>query len=644
MPRKTRVFSPGFQLKVFILFILVFGLTQFAVTQDYAKYQSYDEMTKSLKQMVKSGKKFAKLESIGKSLQGRDIWLVTIANPAGVALSDRPGLLVAANFEGDHLIGSQLSLGMIDYLLKKYGADPEVKKTMDEHVYYFIPRLNPDGAEAMFAKIKTGKKTNAKKFDDDNDGRTDEDGPEDLNKDGYITVMRVRDADGQFMIDPKDARLMKKADPAKGETGVFKLYWEGIDNDGDGFINEDPAGGTDLNRNFQHAYPYYKPDAGRYMVSEAESRAVMDWVVAHRNVAAMLTFGESDNLIVAPNAKGKLDSDQGIDLFRFADESNSEVRKVGMITSPRRFGRFGGMFMFRRSQQQQESGRSRMQRKPATTVNKDDLAYFTKISKKYREITGIKNQPPVRTPAGAFFQYGYFQYGVPSFSTPGWGIAAPAGNKKKGAGSMGSKENMRAGSSAMRGRMMSAGKAGAKGNKRGIDAKMLKWMDREKISGFIKWQVFKHPTLGQVEIGGFTPYTVTNPPAGEIGELGKKHGEFAVYLSSLFPRVRIAKTEVKNHGGGLFTVKAEIENSGFLPTALKHGVVSRSVKPTMVQLGVKPDQIISGNTKTNFFQSLAGSKNRQKYEWIIKGKTGAKIELKVVSQKAGADKTTITLK
>ncbi len=642
MSKTSASFFLRSSLRIFVLFLLGANLSGWANAQDYAKYQSYDEMTKSLKQMVKSGKKFAKLESIGKTLQGRNIWLVTLANPDGAALNDRPGLLAAANFEGDHLIGSQLSLEMIDYLLKNYSTDAEVKKTMDEHVYYFIPRMNPDGAEAMFAKIKTGKKTNAHKFDDDNDGRLDEDGPEDLNKDGYITVMRLKDANGRYMVDPKDARLMKKADPAQGETGVYKLYWEGVDNDGDGFIDEDPPGGTDLNRNFQHAYPYYKPDAGKYMVSEAESRALMDWVVAHRNVAAVLTFSESDNLIVPPNAKGKLSSDKSIDLFQFAGESNSEVRKVGMITAPRRFGRFGGMSMFRRSQQQQ-SGRSRIPRKPVTTVNKADLAYFTKISKKYREITGIKNQPPLRTPEGAFFQYGYFQYGVPSFSTPGWGLHEPAGKKEKTAGSMGSKEGVKAGSSAMRGRMMGAGRGVAKGNKRGMDAKLLKWMDREKINGFIDWQTFKHPTLGQVEIGGFIPYAVTNPPAGRIKELGEKHGKFAVYLSSLFPRIRIAKTEVENHGGGIFTVKAEIENSGFLPTALQHGVVSGSVKPTMVQLEVKPDQIISGNNKTNFFQSLAGSKNRQKYEWIIKGKTGAKIELKVVSQKAGSDKTVITL-
>jgi len=117
-----------------------------------------------------------------------------------------------------------------------------------------------------------------------------------------------------------------------------------------------------------------------------------------------------------------------------------------------------------------------------------------------------------------------------------------------------------------------------------------------------------------------------------------------MYLTSLFPRVKIAKTEVINHGGGIFRIKAEVENTGFLPTALAQGVVSRAVKPTMVQLGVDPASIVAGNEKTGFFQALSGSGGaRQSYEWLIKGKPGAVVTLKVVSQKGGADQATLKL-
>jgi len=504
--------------------------------QDYTKYQNFKEMTNSIKSVVNSNKNIAKVESIGKTLEGRDIWLVTIADSKGVPVNERPGLLIGANFEGDHLIGSQLAVATMDYILKNYSSNEEVKKSIDEHVYYIFPRINPDAAEMMFASVKTGKKTNSKKYDGDNDGRVDEDGPEDLNKDGFITVMRVKDPNGEYMVDPDDSRLMKKADAKKGESGMYKIYWEGIDNDEDGFINEDPPGGIDINRNFQHEYPYYKEDAGWHMVSELESRAIMDWVIANRNVAMILTFGESDNLIKAPNNRGQLSSDRGIDLFNFANASKSGADKVGMVsTMTSRFGRFGGMRGMRRTQQQQATSGGRQQRparNPETTVNSTDRNYYDTISEKYKEITDIKEQPVLRDPKGAFFQYGYYQYGVPSFSTPGWGIDLPADSSEQGRRGMRGRMGGSRGSgqappqaSQMRSSARGSSQTGQAGRQQvqpGIDKQFIKWVDKENATAFIEWQKFNHPKLGEVEIGGFSPYDVVNPPASKIAELGEK--------------------------------------------------------------------------------------------------------------------------
>lgn len=601
------------------LLLIIPGKTN---AQDFTDYQNFEDMTRSLHDFVNANKNIAAIESIAKTLEGRDLWLITIANKVGIPLEKRPALFIGANFEGDHLVGSQTALAVIDYLLKNYSTDPDVKKSIDEHVYYILPRANPDAAELMFAQIKTGRKTNTKPYDSDNDGRMDEDGPEDLNKDGFITVMRVKDDNGLYMIDPDDSRLMKKANPAKGESGEYSIYWEGIDNDNDGFINEDPPGGVDINRNFQHEYPYYQDDVGWHMVSELESRAILDWIISHRNVAAILTFGESDNLINAPNNRGQLSTDRGLELFNFANASYSEAGKVGMVTAASG-GRFGGRRSRSPAAPQESASPRRPSGGPETTVNTSDLIYFETISEKYREITGIKDQPVLRIPQGAFFQYGYYQYGVPSFSTPGWGMTSPD-------------------TASPRSKSMARGTGSA--GPAGVDSQFLEYLDSQNIKGFVEWTSFNHPEFGDVEIGGFTPYEVSNPASGEIAKLGPKHGEFAVYLTTLFAKVKIAKTEVTNHGGGIFRITVEVENSGYLPTALQHGVTSRSVKPTMVQLGVDPKQILSGSAKTNFFQKLDGSGKRQKYEWLIKGNSGDKIELKVVAQKAGSDTKMIVLK
>ena len=105
-------------------------------------------------------------------------------------------------------------------------------------------------------------------------------------------------------MDPDDPRLMKRADKAAGETGTHTLYTEGVDSDGDGFLNEDGPGGVDLNRNFQHEHiPTTRPDAGPHMVSEPESRALMDFAVDNGHIGAVLTFGHSDNLVTAPDSR-----------------------------------------------------------------------------------------------------------------------------------------------------------------------------------------------------------------------------------------------------------------------------------------------------------------------------------------------------
>ncbi len=645
---------------------VVWLLPAMAAAADFSKYHTYQELSAELKAIVAANPTIARIASIGKTREGRDIWAVELANPAGTPVDQRPGLLVAANFEGDHLIGSELALFMVDALTKGYATDAATKQRLDTGVIYVVPRVNADGAELMFAPVKALRRTNTAPFDADNDGRTDEDGPEDLNKDGVITLMRVKDPKGPFMVSPDDARLMKRADPAKGESGGWALYWEGLDKDTDGFIAEDGPGGADINRNFMHQYPYYEPDAGRYMVSEAETRAMLEFMLKHRNIAAIVTFGESDNLIATPSRRGDLAAANSINLIDFAARSLTDARRVGMFQDMGGGGRGGrgggGVFVMEGG----AGGRGGATAQPTgaragapaqranTTIAAGDYEYFRVVSEKYRELTGLRSAGFTRTPAGAFFEYGYYQFGVPSFSTPGWGLpgagrpagmggGAPTGAAMPptAAGAAGGGQRGGGARGAMGGMTLDAGAADAP---EGIDLRLLQWMDSEKIDGFVKWTAFKHPTLGDVEIGGFKPYVTTNPPAGKIAELGAAHAKFAVYLSSLYAKVAIAKTEVTALGAGLFRIKADIENTGYLPTALAQGVQARAVKPVVVQLGVPPESIVTGNQKTTQVSTLAGSGTRQSFEWVIKGVPGSTVTLKAVSQKSGTDTATLTLR
>jgi len=186
------------------------------------------------------------------------------------------------------------------------------------------------------------------------------------------------------------------------------------------------------------------------------------------------------------------------------------------------------------------------------------------------------------------------------------------------------------------------GQAAAGGS--GADGQVLKALEAADIEAFVDWAPHAHPTLGEVEIGGFLPYVTHNPPADELPALGMKQGEFLVELAGLLPRARIAKTEVEALGGGLFKVEVEVENTGFFPTSLRHGQTSRSVGPTFLQIQVDDDDILSGAEKTASVGVLAGSGNRESVTWVIRGRADAEVEIKLHSQKSGRDTATITLR
>ncbi len=263
-------------------------------------------------------------------------------------------------------------------------------------------------------------------------------------------------------------------------------------------------------------------------------------------------------------------------------------------------------------------------------MNEGDLEYFETVSDAYKEITGITKVGINREAEGAFFQFGYFQFGVPSFSTQGWALpeAAPDESEDDEPSDAGEEQEQKRGG----------------GDTPSTDATVLAALEGAGIEAFVDWTPFAHPDLGNVEIGGFRPYAVVNPPAEQLAELGRAHGAFAVRLAGMLPRVGIADTEVENHGGGIFTVSVEVENTGYFPTSLRHGVVSRSVQPMIVQIQVAPEAILTGAAKTSRVQRLEGSGARERFSWVILGQEGTSVEILVRSQKGGTATATVTLR
>ncbi len=577
---------------------------------------------------------------MGRTAGGRRLWAIEIAAPGAAPPASRPGILLVANLAADQVAGSTLALGIARALLTS--SDEAVRRQLAASVFYVVPRLDADGTEAAFAPLQAPRRGNLTPFDDDNDGRLDEDPPEDLNGDGLITVMRVQDPAGPFAPARDDARLMKRADAQKGEAGGWAIYWEGVDSDGDGFLNEDGVGGVELDRNFPHQYPAYTAGAGRHMVSEEESRALLDYVLARRNIAAVVTFGATDTLVGGPlvgggNSQAPATMDLG-GVRRRRHHRSARASAIARDTPPVPY-QPGGIFddAFDQPAPRPPAPPSNATR-PATSIESSDLEVFRHVSDRYRDITGIKQLPPTRRAAGAFHEWAYFQFGVPGFSTPGASIsAAPASAPDKAAPDKAAPDKAASDKAATPAPPPAANSDGGPG---ADDGRWLSLLSGVRPDAFVAWTPFRHPTLGAVEIGGWRPFA-TVPPPSAVAPLVEPHVRFLAELSTFVPRVAVASLTATRLGGGLYRIRADVENRGRWPTALQHAITARAVKPVLVAIDVAPAAIVSGAPKHQFFPTLAGSGRRERVEWIVRAGAGQSVTVRVVAQKGGTATQTV---
>jgi len=80
------------------------------------------------------------------------------------------------------------------YLCHQYGRLEKVTALLDERVFYLVPTINPDGRDQWFQDAEgISSRTGLEPRDDDRDGLVDEDNYDDLNGDGVITMMRIKD-------------------------------------------------------------------------------------------------------------------------------------------------------------------------------------------------------------------------------------------------------------------------------------------------------------------------------------------------------------------------------------------------------------------------------------------------------------------
>jgi len=275
----------------------------------FNRLHTYEEIVGYLKGYAAAYPKWTRLESVGKSGQGRDLWMITITNPATGPDTSKPAMYIDGNTHANEVQGAEAALYSVDFLLKNYGRLPRVTEMLDRSAFYILPVVNPDGRTLWFKGPSNADfpRTVMVPRDDDRDGKVDEDGYDDVDGDGYITTMRkkVPMGQGDHKLDPKDPRLLVPLQP--GELGDYLLVGEeGFDNDNDGRLNEDTVGYVDPNRTWGFSWEpeYVQPGAGAYPLSIPETRAIATWALQHPNIGALQSYHNNGQMILrGPGAK-----------------------------------------------------------------------------------------------------------------------------------------------------------------------------------------------------------------------------------------------------------------------------------------------------------------------------------------------------
>ncbi|NGP88703.1 M14 family metallopeptidase [Fodinibius halophilus] len=264
-------------------------------------YYDYSQVVEAVKALHEAHPKMTDTEVIGESEEGRDIWSLTINNPNTGKPLTKPGVYVDGNIHGNEIQATEVNLYLMNYLLTNYGSNKKVTNMVDRNVFYFVPSINVDGRYHFFNDPNTPSSNRGLRIpkDDDRDGLFDEDFPEDLNGDGSINRMRKKDPFGKWKTDPKDPRIMVRTEP--GEMGEWTILGqEGIDNDGDGRVNEDSEGYVDPNRNWGSSWapPYVQRGAGNYPYSGNVTKAVTEFMMERPNIIMVFAFHNTGGMFL----------------------------------------------------------------------------------------------------------------------------------------------------------------------------------------------------------------------------------------------------------------------------------------------------------------------------------------------------------
>ncbi|MEA5510368.1 M14 family metallopeptidase [Crocosphaera sp. UHCC 0190] len=551
---------------------------------DFSHYYTYQELLDYLHQMADAYPQLMQLKIIGKSYAERDIPIAILTNQNTGNYLEKPGYWIDANTHAGEVTGSAVACYILYHLLTQYQTEKIATRLLDNYTIYILPRIAIDGAEKyLTTPYRLRSSIRPYPYPDEQDGLHQED----VNGDGLILQMRIKDDCGAWKISDQEPRLMVKREPQEFEGTYYNILPEGLILNYDGYeVKLAPTlEGMDFNRN----YPYlWSPEgeqrgAGDFPFSEPETRAEAEFWQQNRNINGFISYHTYSAVILRPYST-------------HADEHFPVA----------------------------------------------DLEIYKLLGEKGKAITGYEcvsvyhdfRYHPKDVTYGVMDDYAYDHFGWFGFTIELWDAPREAGVKKENYTDWSGKHPIE------------------------DDLKLFKWNDEQlEVKGFIDWQSFNHPQLGDVEIGGWNFKEMwQNAPIQYLPEICEKQCQFSLMNALLSPLLAISKTKINHQGADIYHLVVELENQGFFPTyTSKKALERKAVRPIEVILSLPEDvRLISGQLEQEI-KHLEGRSNkayntfakgtdyRRHLEWVIQGPVNSIIEVKACSERAGTVKCSLKL-
>lgn len=270
----------------------------------FNRFYRYAELTRILKAYEKEYPNLIKVESIGKSYEGRDVWLVRATNFKSGSDAEKPAMWIDGNIHATELTASAAALYLIHTLVTQYKQEETITRAMDTRAFYIVPRVNPDGAEWAMADRPKFIRSSTRPYPYNEDPLDGLITGEDIDGDGRILQMRIPDPNGTWKAHPDEPRLMIRREPIETGGKYYRLIAEGKLRNYDGTTIQirPPKEGLDLNRNFPASWrtASEQPGAGDYPASEPEVHNLVKFIVEHKNITGAMSFHTFSGVLLRP--------------------------------------------------------------------------------------------------------------------------------------------------------------------------------------------------------------------------------------------------------------------------------------------------------------------------------------------------------